>query len=84
MNSEDHPQVEESKNLDEEIKIEEPAVIPEIKTRVEAPAEEVPENPADQQEEKKDQVAQHIDENLPNQAIESNPDHLLESEKPQT
>jgi hypothetical protein len=47
MNSEDHPQVEESKNLDEEIKIEEPAVIPEIKTRVEAPAEEVPENPAD-------------------------------------
>jgi len=47
MNSEDHPQVEESKNLDEEIKIEESAVIPEIKTHEEAQAEEVPENPAE-------------------------------------
>jgi hypothetical protein len=47
MNSEDHPQVEESNNLDEEIKIEEPAVIPEINTHEEAQAEEVPENPAE-------------------------------------
>lgn len=84
MNSEDHPQVELSNNLDGEIKIEEPAVIPEIKTHEEAQAEEVPENPAELQEEKKDQVAQNIDENLTNQAIESNPDHLLESEKLQT
>jgi len=44
MNSEDHSQVEESKNLDEEIKIEERAVIPEIKTHEEIQAEEVPEN----------------------------------------
>ena len=84
MNSEDHPQVEESNNLDEEIKIEEPAVIPEINTHEEAQAEEVPENPAEQQEEKKDQVAKNIDENLTNQAIESIPDHLLESKKLQT
>jgi hypothetical protein len=48
MNSEGQSQVEESKNLDEEIKIEQPAVIPEIiKNHIEAQAQEVPENPAE-------------------------------------
>ncbi len=83
MNSEGQSQVEESKNLDEEIKIEQPAVIPEIiKNHIEAQAQEVPENPAEQQEEKKDQVVQLIDENLSHHAIESNSDHIQEFEKP--